>query len=108
VMSSGCLSPITIILGLMAWIMGQSDLRKIKRNEIDPDGESLTQGGWICGIIGTVLSCLFLLGCVGLWGMIYLSETSRVRNTRPKFGAPPPQFRPGPPRPRRRPGQPPF
>jgi hypothetical protein len=53
-------------LGLTAWILGHSDLGKMARNEMDPAGRNNTQAGMICGIIGTVLSALVLLACVGL------------------------------------------
>lgn len=59
-------------LGICAWIMGLSDLRKMRQNEMDPLGESSTQAGWICGMIGTILS-VGLFGCCGftmLAGMV--------------------------------------
>ena len=42
-------------LGIAAWIMGNTDMRKIQAGQMDPSGEALTQGGRICGIIGTIL-----------------------------------------------------
>lgn len=44
-----------------AWILGHNDLRAMSEHRMDPDGMSTTRAGWICGIIGTVLSSLFLL-----------------------------------------------
>jgi predicted nucleic acid-binding Zn ribbon protein len=49
-----------IILGPIAWVMGTEDLKKIRAGKMDPDGESNTNTGRICGMIGTIL------GAVGL------------------------------------------
>jgi hypothetical protein len=62
------------VLGLVAWVMGQADLRKIKRGDMDPAGRGLTQAGWICGIIGTLLNGLFMLGCAGLFTLAWFDR----------------------------------
>jgi hypothetical protein len=57
-----CLS---IILGPIAWIMGNQDLMEIHAGRMDPEGESSTNAGRICGIIATVLGILaFLFLCL--------------------------------------------
>jgi predicted Zn finger-like uncharacterized protein len=48
--------------GIPAWIMGQRDLARMRTGEMDPSGKGSTQTGWICGMIGTILSVLFLAG----------------------------------------------
>jgi predicted Zn finger-like uncharacterized protein len=87
IVSLACLfvwcAPIGVILGLTAWIMGQSDLRKIKSGQMDVNGRGMTQAGWICGILGTLLNGLATLGCVGMIGAIWYSEMNRAPNTRP-------------------------
>lgn len=51
-------------LGIAAWIMGNNDLRAMREGRMDPSGESVTNAGKICGIIGTVLLCIStLMGC---------------------------------------------
>jgi hypothetical protein len=62
--------PLAILLGIAAWIMGHSDLRKMRQNQMDPVGKGSTEAGWICGIIGTILG-LIPLACCGfmLFGM---------------------------------------
>ncbi|HEY1860513.1 MAG TPA: hypothetical protein VGG61_09180 [Gemmataceae bacterium] len=50
--------------GIPAWILGQRDLAKMRTGEMDPTGKGSTQGGWICGMIGTILSVLILVGSV--------------------------------------------
>lgn len=52
------------LLGPIAWIMGKGDLEKIDRGLMDPEGRGLTQAGMVCGILGTVLVVLSLLGIV--------------------------------------------
>jgi hypothetical protein len=58
------------ILSPVAWIMGNTDMAEIRAGRMDPDGESLTQVGRVCGIIGTVLMvlvmCFIGLACFGM------------------------------------------
>jgi predicted Zn finger-like uncharacterized protein len=77
------LVPICAILGLIAWVMGQIDLAKMKRGQMDDTGRGMTQAGWICGIIGTVLNCLLMLACGLFVGGLWYSEMNRPPNTRP-------------------------
>jgi predicted Zn finger-like uncharacterized protein len=83
------LAPISLVLGLVAWVMGHGDLRKIDAGAMEPEGRGNTQAGWICGIIGTVFSGLFLLGCAGffLLGM-YMESQKRQQSTPPRFNTP--------------------
>jgi len=92
-----CAAPLWSILGLVAWIMGQSDLRKMKRGQMDDNGRSLTQAGWICGILGVVLNSLITLTCGGVIGLAWYMDMSRPPNTRPI-----PAMRPPPPAPPKR------
>lgn len=48
-------------LGIVSWVAGQKDLSKMHRGEMDPEGQGATKGGWICGIVGTILCGLGLL-----------------------------------------------
>jgi hypothetical protein len=52
-----------IVMGPIAWIMGTTDLRQIQAGNMDPDGQGNTRAGQVCGIIGTCISVLFMLGC---------------------------------------------
>ncbi len=49
-------------LGIFAWIMGNADLKDMEAGTMDPAGRSNTNAGRICGIIGTVL---LIIGVVG-------------------------------------------
>ena len=84
------LAPLWMILGLVAWVMGRNDLRKIKANQMDPDSSGLTKAGWICGIIGTSLSSLVTLSCFGFINAVALPTHSRpaVIYTQPVQGQP--------------------
>jgi hypothetical protein len=42
-------------------VMGQRDLARMRTGEMDERGKGSTQGGWICGIIGTILGVLGLI-----------------------------------------------
>jgi len=53
-----------IFTGIPAWIMGKNDLKKIKAGQIDPEGEGITKGGMICGIISCVISLISIIGIV--------------------------------------------
>ena len=43
------------ILGIIAWVMGSGDLKKMNAGLMDPTGRGLTQAGQICGIISAIL-----------------------------------------------------
>jgi hypothetical protein len=73
--------PLGIIFGLIAWVMGHTDLKRIRADEIDPEASGLTKGGWICGIIGTCVNGLLTLGCAGLICFLLLDNSSRPATT---------------------------
>jgi hypothetical protein len=50
-------------LGIIAWVMGQRDLKRMAERTMDPEGRGLTLAGWICGIIGTA---------VGLFSVVFM------------------------------------
>lgn len=49
------------ICGIIAWVMGNNDLRDIDAGRMDPSGRGLTQAGKICGIISVALQIVGLL-----------------------------------------------
>lgn len=55
---------VCVICGIIAWVMGNSDIREMQAGVMDPSGYSQTNAGRICGMIGTIL------GSVGV--VIYL------------------------------------
>lgn len=48
-------------LGIVAWLMGRGDIKKIDAGLIAQDARGLTMAGMVCGIIGTILFALQLL-----------------------------------------------
>jgi hypothetical protein len=63
-------SVISLPLGITAWILGGGDLKKMKQGTMDPEGMGMTQAGYICGIVGTILGGLFFIGCLGYFGIM--------------------------------------
>ena len=82
------LAPVALIFGILAWVMGGGDLRKINAGTMDPEGHGITQAGWICGIVGTALNGLAVLTCGGFIAFAIISDTQQQRN-QPKFRNPP-------------------
>jgi hypothetical protein len=59
-----CFFPLALIgigLGVAAIFLGRSDLAEMQSGRRDPIGQSMTNGGFICGIIGTALGVLILV-----------------------------------------------
>ena len=61
---------ICLIPGLLAWMLGTQDMRKMDNGIMESDGRGLTQAGMI---IGMVMTCLFLLSVFGwiLMAMVF-------------------------------------
>src|SRR5262245_26924291 len=55
VLSFACWGVPGVIFGPIAWVMGNNDLREMRAGRMDREGEGLTQGGRICGIVATIL-----------------------------------------------------
>ena len=49
------------LLGPVSWMMGKGDLAKMNTGQMSSNGRGITQGGMICGIVGTVFLGLGLL-----------------------------------------------
>jgi len=53
------------VLGPIAWILGNNDIKEIREGRMDPEGESSTNAGRICGMVSTILHVAgLLIGCV--------------------------------------------
>ncbi len=63
---------IAFLPGILAWILGRSDLKQMKAGTMDREGEGLTQAGMIMGIIMTCLQGIVLLLYFGFIVMILL------------------------------------
>jgi hypothetical protein len=62
-------------LGIVAWLLGSSDLKAIESGRMDPSGRDLTQAGRICGIIAT---CLLALGALVGIGMFFIMAFAAI------------------------------
>ena len=47
--------------GVVAWVMGNNDLREMDNGWMDPSGRDMTQAGRICGMVGTGVLALQLI-----------------------------------------------
>jgi len=59
-----CCAPlgvVSIVLGILAWVMGSRDLKEMQSGLMDPGRQDITQAGQVCGIIATILGGLVLL-----------------------------------------------
>jgi hypothetical protein len=61
-----------IILGPIAWVMANHDLREMREGRMDPEGEDNTNTGRICAMIATIIagSVLALVGVLFLVCML--------------------------------------
>ena len=69
----GLVCNLMCIPGIMAWVMGRSDLAKIRAGMMDRDGEGLTQAGMIMGIIGTCFVIAVILLYVAMFVFIMIA-----------------------------------
>jgi len=70
ILSLVCCSPV----GIPAWILGNTDLKEMDAGRMDPSGRGITQGGRICGIIGTVI---LGVGIVGIMASLIIPMLAR-------------------------------
>jgi hypothetical protein len=56
-----------IILGPIAWIMANHDLEAMRLGKMDPEGESATNTGRICGMISTILGIIGIVVAIGFF-----------------------------------------
>lgn len=55
-----------VIFGIVAWVMGNGDLREMDAGRMDPEGRGLTQAGKICGMIGVILAVV----AIAIWVLL--------------------------------------
>jgi len=65
------------ICGIIAWVMGNTDMVQIRAGRMDRSGEGMTNAGRICGIIGTILF-IVQSGFVLIWLVMMFSITSSM------------------------------
>jgi hypothetical protein len=90
-----------LVMGIMAWVMSSGDLKKIRAGRISQEAQGGTKGGYITGIIGTILNLLYILcSCIALiaflaFGMAILGGAAAAGANKPSnnpgFGGPGPR-----------------
>ena len=60
---------VCFITGIIAWVMGSSDLKEMDAGTRDPSGYSLTKAGMFCGIVGVILAVLSIFWMVFVIGL---------------------------------------
>jgi hypothetical protein len=64
------------VFGIVAWVMGNNDLREMDAGIMDPAGRQNTSAGRICGIISTVLMVLILLFVLAIVATVGISAAA--------------------------------
>lgn len=65
------------ICGIIAWVLGNNDLKEMDAGRMDPSGRGTTQAGKICGIIGLAWqACGIVLWLVLVIGAIVLGAAT--------------------------------
>jgi len=59
---------VCFICGIIAWVMGNNDLRQMDAGAMDPTGRGLTRAGKICGMV----SCILVIIGIVIWLLIVL------------------------------------
>lgn len=73
------------IFAILAWVMGNADLRAMREGQMNPEGMSLTNVGRILGIVGTVLLIIgIILQVLALLGVITLPYSPVVPQPVPR------------------------
>jgi len=69
---------VCFICGIIAWVMGNNDLRQMDAGAMDPSGRGMTQAGKICGMISVILVIIvfviWLLFAVLIGGTAVVSQ----------------------------------
>lgn len=56
------------IFGIIAWVMGNTDLAEIDAGRMDPEGRSMTQAGKIVGMV----HCIVAIVAIALWFLLII------------------------------------
>jgi hypothetical protein len=76
---------IGVVLGPIAWIMGNTDLAAIHAGRMDPDGESQTNTGRMLGMIATIINAVLLVFGL-LFCVVYMIFVTAIVNSQGSKG----------------------
>ena len=65
---------VCVICGIIAWVMGNNDLREMNAGTMDPAGRGMTNAGKICGMISVILT-IVVLGFWLVFGVLFSAAT---------------------------------
>ena len=66
--------------GIVAWVMGNADLKAMDAGTMDPEGRSTTHAGKVIGIVATILNVLaFIIGFLFFAGALIFSAVVSSR-----------------------------
>jgi hypothetical protein len=85
------------VFGILAWVMGNSDLKGMADGEVDPEGKQLTQVGRILGIVGLGISVLYMLFLVAYLIFMFAFIAAMPKGPPPAAPVPIPAPAPAPP-----------
>lgn len=58
-----------LVFGILAWVMGQADLKEMAEGRMDPAGEGMTKAGKILGMVGCALAVLGVVAWIALFSL---------------------------------------
>jgi len=65
------------ICGIIAWVMGNNDLREMAAGRMDPSGQGMTNAGKICGMISVIIQIVGFVFWLLLMSLGILSSFSQ-------------------------------
>lgn len=60
---------VCVICGIVAWVMGNADIREMEAGRMDPSGLGMTKAGKICGMVGVALMLVVIVIWVLMVGL---------------------------------------
>jgi hypothetical protein len=69
-----------LVLGIVAWVLGANDLRRIKDGQLSEQGSGFVLAGYVCGIVATALAGMTLLTCMlvaAFWASVFPALMNR-------------------------------
>ena len=64
------------ICGIIAWVMGNADLKEMDAGIMDSEGRGITQAGKICGIVSIALQAVGLLVWLGMMLLAFIGAAA--------------------------------
>jgi hypothetical protein len=63
---------IAAVPGILAWILGSSDLKQMEAGRMDPEGRGMTQAGMIMGMVMTIFVIIGIVFMICYFIFIFL------------------------------------